>query len=176
MSLFEELRRRNVFRVGAAYVITAWLIAQVSELALDAFEAPPWVLKVLLMGLAIGFPIALVFAWAYELTPEGIKREAEVDRSQSITRTTGRKLDRIIIGVLLVVIAFMGVERYFLADRAAPPAGPGGGAETAQNDAVDKSVAVLPFADLSQAQDQEWFADGLAEEILNALVKPDGNI
>jgi len=169
MSLFEELRRRNVFRVGVAYVVTAWLVAQVSELALDAFEAR--VLKVLLMGLAIGFPIALVFAWAYELTPEGIKREAEVDRSQSITRTTGRKLDRVIIGVLLVVIAFMGVERYFLADRGTPPGAVDEGVASAQADAVDKSVAVLPFADLSQSQDQEWFADGLAEEILNALAR-----
>ena len=92
MSFLDELKRRNVFRVGVAYVIIAWLIAQVTELALDSFAAPDWVMKTVLFLLVIGFPLALLLAWAFELTPEGIKREHEVDRSQSITSKTGKKL------------------------------------------------------------------------------------
>ena len=93
MSFFSELRRRNVFRVAFAYAVTARLLAQVSELALDSFEAPEWALKTLLFFLIIGWPIAVIFAWAYELTPEGIKREKDVDRTQSITSQTGRRID-----------------------------------------------------------------------------------
>ncbi len=84
MSFFDELKRRNVFRVGVAYVIIAWLIAQVTELALDSFAAPDWVMKTILFLLVIGFPLALILAWAYELTPEGIQLEKDVDRSESI--------------------------------------------------------------------------------------------
>ena len=93
MSLIAELKRRNVFRVGAAYVICAWVIAQVADLVLDNIEAPDWVMQAIMLLLAIGLPLALIFAWAYELTPEGIKREAEVNRTESITQMTGRKLD-----------------------------------------------------------------------------------
>ncbi|MCW8845903.1 MAG: adenylyl cyclase, partial [Gammaproteobacteria bacterium] len=88
-SFFEELKRRNVFRVGLAYVITAWILAQVADLALDNFGAPAWVMKSLLLLLLIGFPLALIFAWAFEKTPDGIVLEKHVDRSQSITPVTG---------------------------------------------------------------------------------------
>ncbi|MEJ2514363.1 MAG: hypothetical protein P8102_03955 [Gammaproteobacteria bacterium] len=177
--LFNELRRRNVFRVAAAYIVTAWLIAQVAELALDAFQAPPWALKFLLLILVLGLPVALAFAWVYELTPEGIRREAEVDRSESVTPVTGRRLDRVIIVVLLLIIAVMGLERLWLGDPAPAPAGvadrpaPTREASPASSEpsGPDKSIAVLSFADLSQTQDQRWFADGLAEEILNALTR-----
>ncbi len=93
----KELSRRNVFRVGIAYIVVSWLIAQAAELALDSFDAPAWVIKTILLVLVLGFPLALFFAWAYELTPEGLKKEKEVDRNQSITSQTGRKLDFIII-------------------------------------------------------------------------------
>ncbi|MDH3401721.1 MAG: hypothetical protein OEM03_12240, partial [Chromatiales bacterium] len=105
--LFEELRRRNVFRIGVAYVISAWLLAQVADLALEAFGAPAWVLKSLLVLLLMGFPVALIFAWAFEKTPEGIKLEKNVDRSQSMTPVTGKKLDQGIIVALAIAVVFL---------------------------------------------------------------------
>ena len=107
MTLFEELKRRNVFRVGVAYAIASWVLLQVADLVLEAIEAPAWVLQALMLVVGLGFIVALVVAWAYELTPEGVKKEAEVDRSQSIVTDTGRKLDRIIIGFLLVAVAVL---------------------------------------------------------------------
>jgi hypothetical protein len=102
MALMTELKRRNVFRVCIAYVIGAWVIAQVADLVLDNIEAPDWVMQAIMLVLAIGLPLALILAWAFELTPDGVKREKDVDRSQSITQQTGRKLDFIIIVVVSV--------------------------------------------------------------------------
>ena len=107
MSFFEELKRRNVFRVAIGYVITAWLLLQVVDLVLENINAPDWVMQVFMLALAIGFPLAVFFAWAFEMTPEGVKREAEVDRSQSITPQTGQKLNRTIILVLVLAVAFL---------------------------------------------------------------------
>ncbi len=176
MSFIEELKRRNVFRVGLAYVLMGWVLLQGADFVLDVAGAPDWVIRTLIVVVALGLPIALFFAWAFELTPEGIKREENVDRSTSITPQTGRRLDRAIIVFLAVALALVLGERFFLAERATPPV-----AETAGNPEaparppvpapITKSVAVLPFADMSQAGDREWFADGLAEEILNALVR-----
>jgi len=167
-----------VFRVGVAYLISAWVLLQVVDLVLENIQAPDWVMKVFMLGLAVGFPLAVFFAWAFEMTPDGIKKEKDVDRSQSITPKTGRKLDRSIIVVLLIAVV------YFAWDNFAPEKRSGSNSpQSAQvtegsasgklnlTPAAQKSIAVLPFADLSQAQDQEWFADGLAEEILNALAK-----
>ena len=167
MSFFAELKRRNVFRVGVAYILAGWVVLQAADFALDLVDAPNWVIQVFVIAVAAGLPLALLFAWAYEMTPAGIRREKEVDRSQSITRNTGRKLDRTIIGLLVLAIVVLGVERVFFAGE------PAADAEATAAAGVDtpKSIAVLPFTDMSQAQDQEWFADGLAEEILNALVK-----
>ncbi len=164
MSFFEELKRRNVFRVAIAYVLLGWAVLQGADFLLDLAEAPGWVIKVFAIAGLVGFPFAIFFAWAFELTPEGIKREAEVDRSRSVTSHTSRKLNGIIIGLLLVVITLMAVERIFFAGGTSP----GSDEPVAE---APKTIAVLPFADLSQAQDQGWFADGLAEEILNALVR-----
>jgi len=169
MSLIAELKRRNVFRVGAAYAIVGWLLVEVASVLLPTFEAPNWVMKVFTFLVILGFPLALIFAWAFELTPEGLKREAEVDRAESITRLTGRKLDFAIIGLLAVALIFVVVTNYI------PEAEPEQvdvttesipGTETA---ALDKSIAVLPFLDLSPSGDYEWFSDGLSEEILNSL-------
>ncbi|MDH3841913.1 MAG: hypothetical protein OES35_13445, partial [Chromatiales bacterium] len=156
MSFLAELKRRNVFRVGIAYALMGWLVLQAADFALDLVDAPNWVIQVFVIAVAAGLPLALVFAWAYEMTPEGIRREKKVDPGQSITRTTGRKLNRMIIGLLVLVIVLLGVERAFFA------------VSTVAEVDVPKSIAVLPFADMSQSQDQGWFADGLAEEILNA--------
>ena len=162
MSLFSEMKRRNVIRVAIAYAIVAWLIAQVAELALDSFAAPDWVIKTILLLLIIGFPLALLFAWAFELTPDGLRREKDVDRSDSITRRTGRKLDYVIIAVLVLVLGYFAVERF------AP--GSSEDADMAQTK-IDKSIAVLPFVNMSSDPEQEYFSDGIAEELLNLLSK-----
>ena len=109
MSLLAELKRRNVIRVGLAYVVAGWLLAQVVELASDAFEAPPWVLKLVVMIIVVGLVPVLIFSWVYELTPEGIKREVEIDRSESITSQTGQKLN---IAVIVLVVMALGVFAY----------------------------------------------------------------
>ena len=97
MSLFAELKRRNAVRVGIAYGVIGWVVAQIADFALNAFNAPPWALKAVVVVVLLGLPVVLVFAWAFELTPEGVKRERGVDRSQSITSQTGRKIDYVII-------------------------------------------------------------------------------
>jgi adenylate cyclase len=154
-----ELKRRNVIRVGAAYLVVAWLIAQVAELALDSFDAPSWVIKTVLLLLALGLPAALLFAWAFELTPDGLKKEKDVDRSRSIAPQTGQRLNRLTTVALFLALAFIAWDKLVQHD------------EPQDAGVVIKSVAVLPFADLSENQDQEWFADGLTEEILNSLAR-----
>ena len=166
MSLFEELKRRNVIRVAVAYLLLGWAVLQGADFLLDLAGAPEWVIRALAVIGLVGLPFALFFAWAFELTPEGIKRESEVDRSQSISPRTGKRLNGLIIALLMVIIVLMAVERLFFTGGA----GPGSPPDPAQAGA-SKTIAVLPFTDLSQAQDQAWFADGLAEEILNALVR-----
>jgi TolB-like protein len=159
-SLFAELKRRNVFRVAIAYVAVAWLILQVSDIVLDNIAAPPWLMKALMFFLVIGFPVAVLFAWAYEMTPEGLKREKDVDRSASITQQTGQKLNRMIIGVLVAAVAFLLVDKFALRETATKP-----------DASIEKSVAVLPFVAMSRGEDDEYFADGLTEEILNSLTR-----
>lgn len=157
--LFEELKRRNVFRVAVAYLAVAWLVLQVSDIVLDNIAAPDWLMKALMFFLAVGFPIAVLFAWAYEMTPDGIKRERDVDRSASITQKTGQKLNRTIIAVLVAAVAFLLADKFVLQETDSA------GAST------DKSVAVLPFVAMSRGEDDEYFADGLTEEILNSLTR-----
>jgi len=110
MKLLEELKRRNVFRVGIAYGVLAWLLLQVADIVVETVAAPDWVMKTLLAAILIGFPVALLFAWAFEVTPEGIKRESEVDRSQSITTHTARRLDLTIIAVLVLALGYFAVD------------------------------------------------------------------
>lgn len=173
---FEELKRRNVVRVGVVYLIAAWLLAQVADLMLASFHAPDWVIQAILVVLIIGFPLALIFAWAYELTPEGLKREKDVDRSQSITHKTGHTLDRSIIAILVVALGYFvwqsqkepekGSEPFSSAENPAPEDETGKRALT-----PFKSIAVLPFVNMSSDPEQEFFSDGISEEILNALAQ-----
>lgn len=155
--LFQELKRRNVFRVAIAYLAASWLILQVVDLVLDNVTSPPWIMRSLLLVTAVGFPIALLFAWAYEVTPEGVKRESEIDRSSSITGQTGRKLNRVITVILSLAVVLLLVDKFAMRDPAVA--------------VTDKSVAVLPFVAMSSGPDDEYFADGLTEEILNSLTQ-----
>ena len=157
--LFEELKRRNVFRVAIAYLAVVWAALQVADIILDNIAAPDWLMQALMLFMVIGFPIAVVFAWAFEMTAEGIKKEAEVDRSSSITDGTGKKLDRVIIGVLGIAVTFLLVDKFILSDN------------SSNTSATNQSVAVLPFIAMSRGPDDEYFADGLTEEILNSLTR-----
>jgi len=174
---FEELKRRNVVRVGVVYLIAAWLLAQVADLMLQSFHAPDWVIQAILVVLIIGFPLALIFAWAFELTPEGIKLEKDVDRTQSITRVTGRKLDRSIIAILVVALAYFvwqsekGPASHVQKAPEHAIAAAGGNASPAPEETSAKSIAVLPFVNMSSDREQDYFSDGISEEILNTLAK-----
>jgi len=162
MSLFQELKRRNVFRVSIAYAIVAWLILQILDVVVPILEIPDWVGKAVLLVVALGFPIVLVFAWAFELTPEGLKFERDVDRSQSITSTTGRKLDFMIIGVLVIALVLFSLDKFLWSAESESPV------------AEKRSIAVLPFINMSGDPEQQYFSDGISEEILNALVRVEG--
>jgi TolB-like protein len=159
MSFIKELKRRNVIRVAIAYAVATWLLIEVSATTFPMLRLPEWTATFVAVLLMIGFPVALIFAWAFELTPDGLKREHEVDRSESITRQTGQKINRTIIAVLIAAVGFLLIDKFYL--RQIPT-------ETA---VVDKSVAVLPFVSLSNGPDDEYFADGLTEEILTSLTR-----
>ena len=185
MSFFEELKRRNVFRVAIGYVITAWLLLQVVDLVLENINTPDWVMQVFMLALAIGFPLAVFFAWAFEMTPEGVKREAEVDRSKSIAKTTGRKMDRNIIIALVLVVVFLLADRFWLqemetGDQVQQVSTPNDTPEPVSNsqaqkgETTEKSVAVLPFVNMSDDKQNEYFSDGISEELLNVLVRVKG--
>jgi len=177
MSFIEELKRRNVFRVGIAYGVAAWVLLQVVDLVLDNIEAPGWVMSVFMLFVGIGFVVSLIISWAYEITPEGIKREHEVDRSQSITGETGHKLDRIIIGFLAVAVILLLADRFvrppITAEIAEPEQVSASGPVPEPADTI-KSIAVLPFVNMSDDAANEYFSDGISEEILNALAKVKG--
>jgi TolB-like protein/tetratricopeptide (TPR) repeat protein len=178
LSLFNELKRRNVFRVGIAYVIMAWLVLQVADVILNNIAAPGWVFRVIMLLLGIGFLLALFFAWAFEMTPQGLKRESEVDRSESITPQTSRKLNNLILAVMALALGYFTYDKFMPSrgDDAAPTGNtavmesqlPGSPAASIK---PDKSIAVLPFVNMSSDPEQEYFSDGIAEELLNRLAQ-----
>jgi TolB-like protein/cytochrome c-type biogenesis protein CcmH/NrfG len=156
-NFFAELKRRNVYKVAIAYAIVAWLLMQVASQIFPFFEIPNWAVRLVVLLLIIGFPVAMILAWAFELTPEGIKRAEDVDLSKSVRRKTGRKLDFFIIAVLLLVISIL------LFQRLHPKVSP------AVSSSLEKSIAVLPFDNLSRDPDNAYFSDGIQDEILTKL-------
>ena len=182
MSLFQELQHRNVFRVAIGYIVSSWLLVQVADLVLENIGAPDWVMQTIMLVLVLGFPVVVFFSWAYEVTPEGIKRESEVDRSQSITHVTRHKLDRAIVAVLVIALAYFAFDKFVLGPQrqAEWVEGMGQtGVEQASESAdvaakPDNSIAVLPFVNMSSDVEQEYFSEGLSEELLNLLAKIPG--
>lgn len=159
--LISELKRRNVFKVATAYAITGWLIIQIVTSISEPLALPKWFDAVIIIIVLMGFPLSLLFAWAFEMTPDGLKKTIKVEEEKSVTKTTGKKLNRIIFAVLGAFIVFLIVDKFynvtsniFELDISKVP-----------------SIAVLPFADMSPNNDQEYFSDGLSEELLNVLAK-----
>ena len=168
-SIWAELRRRNVVRVAIAYAIVGWLTLQFADVLVPLLGLPEWVGKFVFLLLAIGFPLALIFAWAYELTPEGLKKEKEVDRSQSITGDTGRKLDYFVIAVMAVALAYFAIDKFVLTESPEP-------ADVVAVESADPaesvpSIAVLPFANMSADESSTYFSDGLADTVLHMLAQ-----
>jgi len=175
LSLFTELKRRNVLRIAGLYLVGAWLSVQVAGTVLPMFDAPAWLPRTIVIVLAIGFIPALIFAWAFELTPEGLKREKDVDRSGAGASHTGKALDRIIMVVLALALGYFAFDKFVLSPQREAEqmstARKEGRSEALVGSYGDKSIAVLPFVDMSADKDQEYFADGIAEELLNLLAK-----
>jgi TolB-like protein len=168
---FAELRRRNVFRVAGVYLVVGWVIIQVVANVATMLGLPAWFGKAVIVLLAAGFPLAVIFAWAFEMTPEGVKLTANIPESQSIASKTGRKLDYVILGGLALAIVLIVGDRLMPEKAVAPDAAATPAPAVA---APAASIAVLPFADLSPDADQQYFSDGIAEEILNVLARIEG--
>jgi TolB-like protein/Flp pilus assembly protein TadD len=174
LSFFNELNRRNVTRVAVAYAVAGWVITEVASVVLSAFTAPEWVLQVLIVLLAIGFPLALIFSWVYELTPEGLKKESEIGSEPSVSGHTAKKLNLVVIVLLVIAIGLVLFDRLTprspgqlaALSRSAAPAQPAPGAAP--------SLAVLAFENMSTDAENEFFADGISEEILNLLADVSG--
>ena len=163
-NFFTELKRRNVFRVGIAYVVVSWVALQFVDVVQDPLNLPMWLPQVVIIMLAVGFPIALIISWAFELTPEGLVKTAYADKAKSITKQTGQRINYLIITALTLAVIFLVVERFYPV---------GDEPEVIVPDVVDEktSIAVLPFVNMSDDPEQEFFSDGMTEEILNVLAK-----
>jgi TolB-like protein len=182
-SVWRELQRRNVIRVTLLYAVAGWLLLQVADILFGLLDVPDWGMRLVLGLLLLGLPLVVIFSWVFEMTPEGLKRESQVDRSLSVTPQTGRKIDRLIIaGLVTVVIALLADRMLFMSgsgdhaqpgEQASTVAGPGEDSQKSQGGERQKSIAVLPFVNMSGDEENEYFSDGLTEELLNLLAKVD---
>jgi TolB-like protein/Flp pilus assembly protein TadD len=162
-NFFSELKRRNVYKVAVAYAVVSWLLIQAASIFFPAFDAPPWVMKIFIIIIIFGFPVALIFSWAFEITPEGIKLESEIEPNKSIKRRTGRKIVAVTIAFAIVAA---GLFVYQLVRSKSDTSGSPIGATIA-----NKSIAVLPFDNLSRDPDNVYFCEGVQDEILTRLAK-----
>jgi len=169
-NFFSELKRRNVYKVAVAYAVVAWLLIQAASIFLPAFDAPPWVMKIFIIVIIFGFPVALIFSWAFEITPEGIKLESEIEPNKSIARGTGRKIVAVTIA-LAVVAAGLFVYQLVRSNNAVAPRQDASAARTEAATVPNKSIAVLPFDNLSRDPDNAYFCEGVQDEILTRLAK-----
>lgn len=177
MSLIKELNQRNVFRVAITYGLAGWVLLQFADVVLGNIGAPDWVFKTLMLVLVLGFPFVLIFAWAFELTPEGLKKEHEVDRSRSIRSDTGRRLNIIVVCLLVAAVVILLADKLVNGEVADSPAIAEETEESVTNGstvATINSIAVLPFVNMSSDPEQEYFSDGISEELLNLLAKIPG--
>ncbi len=191
MNFFAELKRRNVIRVGIAYVMVAWLIMQFADVVLNNIEAPGWVFQVIMLVLAIGLPLVLVFAWAFEMTPDGIKKEKDIDRSQSIAPRTGKKLNNTILVLMALAIAYLLFDKFsapaqrgtdhFSQQASSQTSGANEksalspveaqGSNEAKSAISRQSIAVLPFDNRSNLEEDEFFVEGMHDDLLTNLAK-----
>ena len=173
MSLFNELKRRNVFRVAIAYIVMAWLLMQVADVILNNIEAPGWVFRVILLVIGIGFLLALFFAWAFELTPDGLKRDADVTPEQSIAPQTARRMERIILALFALALVFFAIDKFVLAPERESSLVAEAVKDSQDVTPVisDKSIAVLPFRNRSVLEEDAFFAEGIHDDLLTQLSK-----
>ena len=177
MKLVEELRRRNVLRVAVLYLIACWLILEPTHVVFHMLEVPPWANRLVVLLMAIGFPAVLLFAWVYEITPQGLKPTAEVEPHRSISKQTAQRLNRAIVAMMALALAYFVVDKFWLSKRgtSAPPTTYGASAAPplamATTAISDRSIAVLPFVDMSEKKDQEYFSDGLSEQLIDMLTQ-----
>jgi TolB-like protein len=187
LPVFEQLKQRNVFRIAVLYVVVCWLILDPLHVIFHMAGVPEWVNRLVLIVMAVGFPAVVIFAWVYEITPEGLKPTMEVPQAQSIRKLTGRRLDRAIIAVLALALAYSLLDRFWISKHPASlpvvsqpreaSASEGTSAAPSATSAVaafappPHSIAVLPFVNMSADKEQEYFSDGLTEELLNSLAR-----
>src|SRR6266536_845328 len=172
MSFLNELKRRNVIRMAGLYLVGAWLLVQVAGTVLPMFCATDWLPRSVVILLAIGFVPAVIFSWVFELTPQGVKREDDVAPEQSITPQTGRRMDRMIIVVLVLALGYFAFDKFVLTPRREAALVASAVPNESRSSVINaKSIAVLPFENLSRDPDNAFFAEGVQEEILTRLAK-----
>ena len=170
-SFFTELKRRNVIRVAGLYLVGAWLVVQVAGTVLPMFGAPEWLPRTIVVLVTIGFVPAVIFSWVFELTPQGLKREEDVAPEQSITPQTGRRMDRMIIVVLVLALGYFAFDKFVLTPRREAALVASAVPNESKSIIDAKSIAVLPFENLSEEKANAFFTDGVQDEILTDLAK-----
>jgi TolB-like protein len=170
-NFFAEMKRRNVYKVAVAYAVVAWLLVQAASILFPTFEAPAWVMKIFIVVILLGFPLALVIAWAFEMTPEGIKRTEDVSPTEVIPQWSRRKFAALIISLAVIAAGLFAFQKLRPTSSPTPRLSDAPAATIALPPIAEKSIAVLPFENLSSDKENAYFADGIQDEILTRLSK-----